>query len=509
MTAFLFDEDHPELDMVFGPQCASQIIRVLEDIPGLPAFRMLRGSLLHMRYCYKLSEVTLLTQNASSSGFASTSSSSQSLEADKNHLLTIICDLAETMSASGSNLSESEIQDCLATKNIWVVVIQSLPDEYRLNLEKSLISFGPFIGWVRVDWNDPIHSDLFSGSLFSDMLIDGKGLCKLSDWEDGGEDRAEEEAILKEYGSKFEARLMNYEDFSAIAPPLLAVENPNERSMLSVKRIVGNELSHREKIGKALVHEFVAQGDFRTFSTSKPNDDVEFLVSEAKLTKYLLNADHPKGGSKATFFRDTLDIVQDDWRYLADQFCQAAPHSEFYRLNVTGYGVMHGAHVLIIGRNGRQAVVETGWKLEATGPAQFVTAYPGDESKLDELVSFAGRVPELNCNRPERWKKIHEMAHHCGMLRGESKVPTPMVLEKWGTIWDGACGFGWVRLPDARVPFAKWAVKEGIGYASRPGVHISSKIMTQSIQKNLSYAFGYAEVLKANGIECRAESRLD
>ena len=101
------------------------------------------------------------------------------------------------------------------------------------------------------------------------------------------------------------------------------------------------------------------------------------------------------------------------------------------------------------------------------------------------------------------------MAHSCGMQRGEKKMPTPMVLETWGTIWEGVCGFGWVFLPSARAPFAKWALKEGIGYAARPGVHISSKLRTQSVEKNFAYAVGYAEVLRANGIECRAESRLD
>lgn len=508
MTAFLFDEDHPELDMIFGPQCAAPIINVLESIPGLPALRMLRGSLLHIRYCYKVSELTLRSQDKKASGLG-VASSSQTLTADTDHLLTIICDLAETMSASGASLSESELQDCLARKNIWTIVVQGLPKEYLDKVENNLKSFGPFIGWINVDWSNPIHHDLFSNSLFDDMVISSSGICKLSDWAEGDEEREEENSILREYGSKFEPRLMNYEQFSDFAPPLFSTSDPSERSILSLKRIAGEEPNHRAKIGKALAHDFEATGDFRTFSTSRPEDDIEFLVPEAKLTKYLLNVDHPEGGGKATFFRDTLGIVKEDWRFLADQFCQAATVSDFYRLKVTGYGVMHGAHVLITGRNGRQAVVETGWKLEETGPAQFVTAYPGDEAKLETLMPFPGRVPKLSETATKRWKTIHEMAHACGMQRGEAKAPTPMVLEKWGTIWDGACGFGWVFLPDARTPFARWAIKKGIGYASRPGVHISSKVMTQSIQKNFAYALGYAEVLKANGIECSAQSRLD
>lgn len=507
MTAFFFDEGHPDLDVIFGPQCASFIVGALEGIPKLPAIRLLRGSLLHTRYCYEVSEITLRGEDLIS-GISSTSSS-QHLKPDMNHFLTIICDLAETMSASGSSMSEDKIQVMLAQKNIWVIVAQGISDEYRSIIEKSLSSFNPFLGWVKVDWNDPIHLDLFSGSLFNDIFISENGIYKLSEWNEDDEDREEEIYLLREYGSKHEPTLLDHENFFKIAPKLINSGNPSERSLLSMRRVGGNTPSHRAKIGKALARDFEAVSDFRTFSTSKPEDGVEFIVPEAKLTKYLLNLDHPKGGAKARFFRDSLGINENDWRYLADQICQSALHSDFYRLEVTGYGVMHGAQVLITGRNGRQAVVETGWKLEEFGPAQFVTAYPGDESKLGTLKAFPGRVPELGCTAPIRWQRIHEMAHSCGMQHGEATLPTPMVLEKWGTIWDGACGFGWVFLPNARAPFAKWILKEGLGYASRPGVHISSKLGTQSVQKNLAYAIGYAEVLKANGIDCRAESRLD
>ncbi|MEP1611898.1 MAG: DUF6883 domain-containing protein [Roseobacter sp.] len=322
--------------------------------------------------------------------------------------------------------------------------------------------------------------------------------------------REEEEAVLSDYGSKLKTKLLGYEEFEKLAPKLLVLGEMDDRSTLSARRISGDSSSHRTKVGMALSQEkFEAAGSFRKFSATKPEDGIEFTVPEAKLTKYLLNINHPKGGGKAQFFRDTLEILDNDWRFLADQFCQAASNSEFYRLEVTEYGVMHGAHVLITGRNGRQAVVETGWKFGESGPGNFVTAYPGDESKIHTLIPVSGRVPAPDCALPERWEKIHEMAHSCGMARGDEKTPTPMVLEKWSTIWEGACGFGWVFLPNARVPFARWALKEGIGYASRPGIHISSKLSTQSIDKNFAYAQGYAEVLKANGIECRADSRLD
>lgn len=508
MTAFLFDEDHPDMEMIFGPQCASKIIRRLEVTPDLAPLRLHRGGLLHARYCYQVSEITLREKKDAHSEF-STEASSQHFTPNYDHFLTIICDLAETMYASGSSMSEDELKVALAKKNIWVVVIQELPDELLTDVVEAVQTFGPFLGWVKVDWQNPVHADLFAKSLFQDMFVDAHGICKASDRLGEAADIEEEMALLNEYGSKHQPRLVDHETFSKLAPPLPKEVSPNERAMTSLKRVEGDDPGHRSKLSGALAHDFEASGDFRTFSAKRPEDGIEFVIPEPKLTQYLLNLDHPKGAAKARFFKDSLDILANDWRYLSDQICQAAYEADFYRLEVTGYGVMHGALLLVTGRNGRKAVLETGWKLGADGPASLVTAYPGDENRLETLKAFPVRVPEPACKPPERWKRIHQYAHDFGMESGERKIPTPMVLERWGTIWEGACGFGWVFLPDARAPFARWAVKAGIGYASKPGVQIYSKLQTQSVEKNLAYAIGYAQVLKANGIDCRADSRLD
>lgn len=509
MTAFLFDESHPDLDAIYGPQCASFIIAAVQSTPHVRPIRLLRGSLLHSRYCYELAEVTLSTSRPNTKG-PHLSSSGQLLRPNMSHFTTVICDLAETMKASGSSMSEEDLQVALAQKKIWAVVCQGLPNMLLNKIEEALEGFGPYMGWVKVDWSNPVHMDIFANTLFKDMFVDEHELYKRCECQEDIDDYMQDCSILKEYGAKSAPKLLIYEKFEEIAPKLIEASEPTDRGKVTARRAFGESLSHRMKIGRALSQEnHQAVGSFKKFSTSRPEDGVEFVVPEDKLTKYLLNLDHPKGGPKAKFFRDSLSIVANDWRYLADQFCQAARNSDFYRLDVKEYGIMHGAYILVTGRNGRKAVVETGWKFEEFGPGRFVTAYPGDESKIATLEPVVGRVPESNCTLPERWETIHEMAHNCGLQRAEAKEPVPMVLKEWGTIWEGLCGFGWVFLPDARVPFARWLLKENIGYASRPGVHIFSRASTQSIEKNLAYAEGYAEVLKANGITCRAESRLD
>ncbi|WP_109354760.1 DUF6883 domain-containing protein [Sphingorhabdus sp. EL138] len=509
MTAFLFNEDHPDMGSIFGPKCAAPIIKVIENTPSAPALRLLRGGLLHHRYCYELTEIELSTKD-DRVGKLGVSSSSQSYSPSKDRLMSIICDLAETMAECGSSMPVEQIQNMLGKMNVWVVAIPDLTPDLRSQCEQALQAFGPFLGWVEVNWDNPIHHDLFAESLFRDMFVSGQGLYCQTDWPVGSIDWEDDEAMAAAYQSKNTAVLLSPEQFEAQAPPMPSMGTIDERGRLSVSRMVGEEPHHREKVGRQLAGaSSAAVGGFVNFKTTKPDGGLEFTVPEQKLTAYLLNLDHPKGGAKAQFFKDKLDISKEDWRYLADQFCQAGQHAELYRLDVTGYGVMHGALALITGRNGQCAVVETGWKLGEDGPAQFITAYPGDETEAAYLEPVVGRVPSLDCLPPQRWQQIHELAHSEGMKRAEAKQPTPMVLEKYGTIWEGMCGFGWVFLPDARKPFPKWALENKLGYPSRPGVHISSKVITQSIDKNFSYAQGYAEVLKANGIDCEAQSRLD
>lgn len=508
MTAFLFDENHKDLESFFGIQCARIIIEAIEEMDYFPISMFLRGSLLHARYCYELEEVTLRSNNKDNKFIASLSSS-QKYMPNLDHYRTVVCDLAETMCCSGSSIAEEDLQMALARKNIWAIVLPNLADKHLEIIAERLRPFSPFLGWVKIDWDNPIHKDIFFNSLFQDMLISSNGIYKKTEWEAGSEDGEDEKALLREYGSKYCPNLIDQDEFLKLAPQQIVKSSVSKRAELSMQRVRGADAGHRSKIGSALANNYESKGSFRKFSAVRPDDGIEFLVPEMKLTKYLLDLDHPKGGGKARFFKNSLDIIKDDWRFLADQLCQAASNSDFYRLDVTEYGVMHGAEILISGRNGRQAVIETGWKLGEKGPAQFVTAYPGDESKSTHLQCFPGRVPSTNCTAAERWKLIHEMAHASGVAKGEGKIPSPMVLEKWGTIWDGACGFGWVFLPDARTPFSRWAIKSEIGYAARPGVCILSKLQTQSVEKNLAYALGYAEVLRANGIECSAKSRLD
>jgi hypothetical protein len=178
-------------------------------------------------------------------------------------------------------------------------------------------------------------------------------------------------------------------------------------------------------------------------------------------------------------------------------------------LQITEREFVHGALVRVTGRNGRQAVVETGWRLQTTGPAELVTVYPAATNVGAEVEPVIGRVPPLDITGATWCAAIYAFADSAGQRAGSALKPTPMVLEEWGTRWEGACGFAWVHLPNARKPFAKWLLEQGLGYRAHPGVDMFSKLSTQSIELHQAYVHAFAEVLRINDIGCVVDSRLD
>jgi hypothetical protein len=74
---------------------------------------------------------------------------------------------------------------------------------------------------------------------------------------------------------------------------------------------------------------------------------------------------------------------------------------------------------------------------------------------------------------------------------------------------DGVCGFGWVSLK-GNTAFGKWLAKNGLARKDYPtGLAISSKLMTQSLERNAAWARGAAKFLNDHGIEAFGESRID
>lgn len=89
-----------------------------------------------------------------------------------------------------------------------------------------------------------------------------------------------------------------------------------------------------------------------------------FAIPEAKLTKYSLNMDHPKGRNKAIAFREALGFTSDDAPEIMRQVYRwVGLHEPTFRES-TPYGDTYFADIPMLGKNGKVANVRTGWILD-------------------------------------------------------------------------------------------------------------------------------------------------
>ena len=101
----------------------------------------------------------------------------------------------------------------------------------------------------------------------------------------------------------------------------------------------------------------------------------EAAVPPAKLTDYLLNPDHPKGGSKAVAFRDVLGYTRENAQELAAALQAGLGQWKATARAATKYGRPYEVRMLLTGPNGRQATVKTGWIIDADGKPRLTSAY--------------------------------------------------------------------------------------------------------------------------------------
>jgi hypothetical protein len=100
------------------------------------------------------------------------------------------------------------------------------------------------------------------------------------------------------------------------------------------------------------------------------------IIKIEKLTKYLLNFDHPKGKSKAKLFQILgFDLANAD--ELATQLLEIIFDNDYNETDETEYGVSYTIFANVIGPNGRIRLLKTVWMLPINSDIpHFVTAYP-------------------------------------------------------------------------------------------------------------------------------------
>jgi hypothetical protein len=104
------------------------------------------------------------------------------------------------------------------------------------------------------------------------------------------------------------------------------------------------------------------------------------IVPEAKITLYLLNAQHPKGRGKARFFMQFgFSVAQ--WKQLADALFDHAQTHEVVKTEQTQFGTRYVIEGALATPINRQPQVRAVWFIstDSTQP-HLVTAYPLESS---------------------------------------------------------------------------------------------------------------------------------
>lgn len=103
------------------------------------------------------------------------------------------------------------------------------------------------------------------------------------------------------------------------------------------------------------------------------------VVSREKVQDYLLNQEHPDGGSKAIWFGG-LGYQQQNWQELADDLLAIAGTCDQFDTERSAYGVKYKASGVLSRPPYRPACVLTVWIVEDDAPPRLVTAYPDTSS---------------------------------------------------------------------------------------------------------------------------------
>lgn len=118
---------------------------------------------------------------------------------------------------------------------------------------------------------------------------------------------------------------------------------------------------------------------------------------------------------------------------------------------------------------------------------------------------------------------LYEQADTAGKQAADAAVPTPMIVGEETTpfngvidytkptyfVSEGLCGFAWVNFK-GNTAFGRWAKKAGkASPACGGGLQVWVRGYGQSVTRKEAYAQAFAAVLRAEGIEAYAGSRLD
>lgn len=107
-------------------------------------------------------------------------------------------------------------------------------------------------------------------------------------------------------------------------------------------------------------------------------------VERSKILEYLLNEDHPEGGSEAHFFRQ-FGFRRGRWKQFAEALRNHALEHEVRHRTESDYGTRYVIEGVLYTPDGRNPLVRTVWIVDddATAP-RLVTAYLIESNRMTQ-----------------------------------------------------------------------------------------------------------------------------
>jgi hypothetical protein len=504
-VVFLFDSQAKGVSDWYGGEFDPAFLRALSvaDPKGITQSSVLRGDAIVENLAIKVS-------NAASDGRSSSYTQSHDMELYR----TIIWDFADALSLQWHTVDDEAFPLILGACGLHCIAVTTLPVNFRGVIDCQLRRTNGYIGAIELDLGNPIQRIVFVDYLIKDAVIfSGKVVLELS-WDGSADTIFEGANVFQPDGLTHVA----YGQLESLRPAIPIPQHPSPRGQVSLERYNGKRrFSLQERVIAALAYRTPPTGGLVPFNISATVDlsyPLEANLPKAKFVNYLLNLDHPKGGSKAKFFYETLGIGLDDWRNLAAQFHDGLSKAELVEIGIKnwqdGFGVSFNAVIPILGSNGRTVDIDTNWIMEPGKQPRLSTAVPAKKSSITGQLGTASQVVPSNVQGIARWQTIFDLASQAGHSATLITVPTPMRVQSFRIEMEGLCGSAWIRVTDARKGFTKWAIANDHANSHyKSGALFFAKVSSQSVDRAKAYADAFAVVLQHNGIECKVESRLD
>jgi hypothetical protein len=505
-VAYFFDAKHPCLpEYSYGPPCTGTVIAAHMKIADAPSSSILRGDLVAHTMAYELSSIVNEQTKTGLSAYAQYSAS-------HNRHKLIVSELVDSLCVDFHTINQDSFILDVASKIIWTIVLTHVRSTDFQLLHDDISKLPAFLGCAVVDWSNSIQKRsiaLLDGAFISNGILH----CR---FDPDGEYRTAKRVAFG-YGIDTDPVALSPEEFWEKCPRIEDV-SISQRGKLSELRLNAGKSSYAQRVALAIQKAIHNKEITTPINFTVPKGvHLEYKFDDRKIHEYILNLEHVKGRSKAKFFQESLGIEKKDWRYLKDQILHGMENAEIYRFKNTEHGFENGAYVPITGLNGRTAIIIVGWMFRNDGSAHFITARPIDENEEFEAPANPSWIIPSTLKGNEYWNELHRVANNAGLSAATNVVPSPMLLEGYAPVFEGVCGFAWVRLPDARSKFCRWLSRNKIGHRHyHRGWEISVNLEpnppfydTQSMEPKYRYAQVYADVLIRNGIDAIAEQMLD